>query len=144
MHHEEDSSTLGPYYEALERLKKGKPVVVSKGTKINLNSVALEAGRSAGSIKKSRVVYEQLIQDVKDSARAQIELSEPGRLDLQASKAKTAKAKAQSDEYEEKYKAALARELMLLAQLSEVEQKLKKVTNVHPIRKGNKDSTSHR
>lgn len=47
-------STLQEYYAALERLKANKPTVLPKGSAINNDTVALEAGRKRGSIKKSR------------------------------------------------------------------------------------------
>ncbi len=43
---------LQDYFDALERLKTGKPVNVPKGTKITNDSVSLEAGRKKGTIKK--------------------------------------------------------------------------------------------
>ena len=43
-------SALNEYYATLERLKVNKP----KGSAINNDMVALEAGRKRGSIKKSR------------------------------------------------------------------------------------------
>lgn len=45
------SEFLGEYFEALERLKLGKPLHVPVDTKISNDSVALEAGRSKGAIK---------------------------------------------------------------------------------------------
>lgn len=47
-------SVLNEYYAALERLKVNKPTVLAKGSAINNDTVALEAGRKRGSIKKSR------------------------------------------------------------------------------------------
>ena len=47
-------SALNDYYAALERLKANKPMVLPKGSAINNDTVALEAGRKRGSIKKSR------------------------------------------------------------------------------------------
>lgn len=47
-------SVLNEYYAALERLKANKPTVLPKGSAINNDTVALEAGRKRGSIKKSR------------------------------------------------------------------------------------------
>lgn len=47
-------SALNEYYAALERLKANKPTVLAKGSAINNDTVALEAGRKRGSIKKSR------------------------------------------------------------------------------------------
>lgn len=40
--------------EALERLKANKPIVLPKGSKINLDIVALEAGKGRSSIRKDR------------------------------------------------------------------------------------------
>jgi hypothetical protein len=53
--------SLSDYFEALERLKKGCPKNVPKGTKISKDAVALEAGRGKGSIKKSRKSFGDLI-----------------------------------------------------------------------------------
>lgn len=39
------------YYEALDRLIANKPINVPKGTKINFDTVALEARRGRGAIK---------------------------------------------------------------------------------------------
>ena len=47
-------SALNEYYAALERLKANKPTSLAKGSAINNDTVALEAGRKRGSIKKSR------------------------------------------------------------------------------------------
>ena len=47
-------SAVNEYYAALERLKANKPTVLPKGSAINNDTVALEAGRKRGSIKKSR------------------------------------------------------------------------------------------
>ena len=47
-------SALNDYYAALERLKANKPIILPKGSAINNDTVAMEAGRKRGSIKKSR------------------------------------------------------------------------------------------
>ncbi len=44
-------SSIIKYYEALDRLIKNNPNIVSKGTKISKRSVALEAGVDESSIK---------------------------------------------------------------------------------------------
>jgi hypothetical protein len=51
------SNVLSEYFEALERLTKGRPVNVPKGSKITNDSVSLEAGRKKGTIKKSRPIF---------------------------------------------------------------------------------------
>nr|WP_306823073.1 mechanosensitive ion channel domain-containing protein [Pseudomonas sp. UMAB-08] len=58
------SDSVFQYFEALQRLVEGRPSRVPIGTAITLNAVALEAGKSAGSIKKQRPVYGELIKEV--------------------------------------------------------------------------------
>ena len=47
-------NAIDEYYAALERLKANKPIILPKGSAINNDTVAMEAGRKRGSIKKSR------------------------------------------------------------------------------------------
>lgn len=62
------SSILTEYFEALSRLKSGKPLHVSKGVKITNDSVAMEAGRTKGCIKKSRPIFSGLIEAISIAA----------------------------------------------------------------------------
>ena len=62
---------LDDYFAALERLKKGTSKIVPKGTKITNDAVALEAGRGKGSIKKSRLVFADLIAAIDEAAKTQ-------------------------------------------------------------------------
>ena len=55
------SDPLADYFEALDRLQKGRPRIVPLGTKITNDAVSLEAGRKKGSIKKSRDLFKDLI-----------------------------------------------------------------------------------
>lgn len=57
------SDAMTDYYAALERLKK------RKGARINNDTVAIEAGRKKGSIKKSRPQFTGLIEAI-DAASA--------------------------------------------------------------------------
>ena len=57
-------SSIIKYYEALDRLIKNNPNIVSKGTKISKRSVALEAGVDESSIKISREGHSELIKDI--------------------------------------------------------------------------------
>ena len=52
MQEENINKTLEEYYEALHRLIANTPVNIPKDSKINKDTVALEAGRKRGSIKK--------------------------------------------------------------------------------------------
>jgi phage terminase small subunit len=119
--------TLTVYYEALNRL-------VAKDLKITLNAVAIEAGRSPGSIKKKREVFAPLIREIQIRAKEQRDSAKPGALQVQQAKVKASKARADATDFEAKYKAALARELMLLIAWDEVTQELRKVAKVVPIK----------
>lgn len=120
---------LDDYFDALERLKKGSSKIVPKGTRITNDSVALEAGRGKGSIKKSRSVFVELIAAIDEAAHYQ---AAPERV----SHERIAKAKATADDCRVKLDAALARELCLLRELAEMKKKLAQLTgaNVLPIR----------
>ena len=100
---------LKDYFEALERLKRNKPVNVPKGTRITNDSVSLEAGRKKGTIKKSRPIFRDLVKAI-DAAKAEAnprdELRE--RLD---------EAKAEAARYRTLWEEALAREVSLVKQL---------------------------
>ena len=55
------SATVKEYFAALERLKQNKPQVIEKGSPINKDTVALEAGRKRGSIR-NRPGFEPLLE----------------------------------------------------------------------------------
>jgi len=101
---------LKDYFEALERLKKGKPINVLKGTKITNDSVSLEAGRKKGTIKKSRPIFSDLIEAI--DAAAKVETT-PG----DEMRSKLDEAKDQAARYRVLWEEALAREVSLVKQL---------------------------
>lgn len=119
------------YFDALERLKEGKPVVVPKGTKITNDAVALEAGRGKGSIKKSRSVFADLIGAIDEAAKAQAS-PEIARKD------QLARLKAKVNQYRSDLDAALGRELCLLREVFELKKEIKRLTgkNVIPLLAG--------
>lgn len=100
---------LSDYFEALDRLKRSKPVNVPRGTRITNDSVSLEAGRKIGTIKKSRPIFRDLIEAI-DAAKADAKPSDEieGRL---------AEAKAEAARYRALWEGALAREVSLIKQL---------------------------
>lgn len=124
---------LEDYFEALARLRSGQPIHVPKGVKITNDSVALEAGRGKGSIKKSRAVFSDLIQAIDAAAEEQAKGSNQ-------QKEKLDKAKSTAEQYRRDLEAALARELSLLYELYEVKKRLAKLTgeNVLPLRPARK------
>ena len=101
---------LKDYFEALERLKKGKPINVLKGTKITNDSVSLEAGRKKGTIKKSRPIFSDLIEAIDAAAKVE---TKPG----DEMRSKLDEAKDQAARYRVLWEEALAREVSLVKQL---------------------------
>ena len=61
------SKTVREYIAALERLKQGKPNVISKPYSINKRTVAIEAGRDGGSIR-NRPGMEELIALINEAS----------------------------------------------------------------------------
>ncbi len=101
---------LKDYFDALERLKHGKPVNVPKGTKITNDSVSQEAGRKKGTIKKSRPVFCDLIEAINAAANVESKPTDEMRERLDQAKAEAAKYRALWEE-------ALAREVSLVKEL---------------------------
>ena len=62
MSYNNDGNAEQQFREAFDRLKRGKPAVLSKGTAVTQNNVAREAGRDPSALKESR--YPALIDDI--------------------------------------------------------------------------------
>ena len=120
------SNHISLYFDALQRIVEGKPVRVDIGTAITLNAVSLEAGRSLGSIKKSRPIYAKLIESIMACAAKQNSSITSGRAIKDAAR----RTRVESDKWKDLYHQSLARELMLLHQLDEAEQLLHKSENI--------------
>lgn len=106
---------LKDYFDALDRLKNDKPKNVPPGTKITNDSVSLEAGRKKGTIKKSRLVFSDLIEAI-EAARA-------GVANPQASlQERLAQAKAEIARYRTLWEEALAREVSLVKELWDIKE----------------------
>lgn len=122
------SEILGEYWEALERLKQGKPVHVSVGTKISNDSVALEAKRNKGAIKKSRIIFADLIVAIDIAANEQkiSPIDQRKLLKLQD------EVKALRKDLE----SALGREMSLLYENYQIKKQLNELNgiNIIPIR----------
>lgn len=131
------SQSMADYFDALERLIAGDPRVMAKGTKINNDAVALEAGRGKGSIKISRPIFADLIVAIDRAAEAQAKNSNP-------EKERIEKLKGSVEDYRAKWEAAISREVCLLQEVYELKQHLRKLTgaNILPIRPSGTDATS--
>jgi hypothetical protein len=109
------SDILKDYYDALDRLKRGKPVNVPKSTKITNDSVSLEAGRKKGTIKKSRPMFILLIDAIKAAALEE-------RKPLDGAREQLDQAKAEARRYRVLWEEALAREISLIKELSDARE----------------------
>ena len=112
---------IDEYYKALDRLIHNKPINVPIGTKINNDTVALEAGRKRGSIKKSREIFLDLIDKI-DKVSKKRELQEKEQ------KIKIEKLKNKANDYRILYEEVLNRELMLIERIKFLESELEKLT----------------
>lgn len=131
---------LTDYFEALERLKRGKPINVAKGSKITNDSVSLEAGRKKGTIKKSRPIFSDLIKAIDVAAAAE---SKPG----DEMKGRLDEARREAERYRKLWEEALCREVALVKQLWDERQEWAKekealtgvkVTSIHSRQTGRK------
>jgi hypothetical protein len=111
------------YRDAFERLKAGSPQIVDKNMPINeLNTVALEAGKKIGSLRKSNL--KELCEEI-----LEYEVSETP---LQACARIKQEYKEQRDDNDVLWKNALARELMLKKRLIELEIEIKRLKQKYP------------
>ena len=113
------SDYLADYYDALDRLVKGKPTVVPKSAKINNDNVALEAGRKKGSIKNSRPAFEPLIDAIVTAKKKASNGTDQDKLKLM-------KAKDECQKYKGLWEESLAREVSLLHQIAELKAQVKR------------------
>ena len=115
------SDVILQYETALQRLVENKPNILPLGSKITINNVALEAGRGKGSIRKDRECFDQLREKTKAAAAKQ-------------KKENSAKPNKGAEKlFKDLYHESLARELMLISQIDELDKNLSTLSNVTNI-----------
>lgn len=115
------SEVLQEYEAALQRLIENKPNILPPGSKITINNVCLEAGRGKGSIRKDRACFDQLREKTKTAAAKQ-------------KKDNSAKPNKGAEKlFKDLYHESLARELMLILQIDELDKDLSALSNVTNI-----------
>lgn len=115
-------SAENEYYAALERLKANKPIILPKGSAINNDTVALEAGRKRGSIKKSR--HAALVQAIEFAAQeAGQNVISPAQ-QVEKAKSKTKAVKTDYEQLKEDYEKILEKCNSLLLENFELKQKM--------------------
>ncbi|WP_313390790.1 hypothetical protein [Acinetobacter sp.] len=113
-------SALNDYHAALERLKANKPTILPKGSAINNDTVALEAGRKRGSIKKSR--HAVLIEAIELAAQQVGQNVLSPAQQIEQAKSKTKAVKSDYEQLKEDYEKLLAKCNSLLLENFELRQ----------------------
>ena len=114
-------SALNEYYAALERLKANKPTLLPKGSAINNDTVALEAGRKRGSIKKSR--HAALVEAIELAAQQAGQNKPSVAEQVEKAKSKTKAVKSDYEQLKEDYEKLLEKCNSLLLENFELKQK---------------------
>ena len=115
-------SALNDYYAALERLKANKPIILPKGSAINNDTVAFEAGRKRGSIKKSR--HAALVQAIELAAQQAGQNVLSPTQQIEQAKSKTKAVKSDYEQLQEDYEKLLEKCTSLLMENFELRLKL--------------------
>lgn len=107
------SKTLKNFYDALQRLVDGKPKVITGAYSINNDTVALEAGRKRGTIKKSRPELAELIVAITKAEALRTGQSGNTKIDIRDQKLQEAQERIkalenQLSELKDKYDKQLA------------------------------------
>ena len=110
------------YYAALERLKANKPMVLPKGSAINNDTVALEAGRKRGSIKRSR--HAALVQAIELAAQQAGQNVLSPTQQIEQAKSRTKAVKSDYEQLQEDYEILLEKCTSLLMENFELRQKM--------------------
>lgn len=102
------SKALINLYNALERLKTNIPIHVPKGSKINNDTVALEAGLKRGAVKRSRPELAELLDNIKEAETQRIGKEYNKKNSRIVMQKEALKLKHQLKELQEKYDAQLS------------------------------------
>ncbi|MEB4799401.1 hypothetical protein [Acinetobacter soli] len=114
-------SAIDDYYAALARLKANKPNLLPKDSAINNDTVALEAGRKRGSIKKSR--HTALVEAIEQAANdAGQNMPSPAQK-IEQAKTKTKAVRSDYEQLKEDYERLLEKFNSLLLENFELKQK---------------------
>ena len=94
--------------EALNRLISNTPIRVPKGSKINNDTVALEAGLKRGAVKRSRPELAELLDDIKEAEAKRLGKEYSKKNSKIVMQTETLKLKQQLKELQDKYDTQLS------------------------------------
>lgn len=110
------------FWDALNRILAGKPLIVSRNMPITYDLVALEAGRTRGSIRADRPQFAALRQAVRDAAAAQ--KPPPKKASAQQEKDKLKAKNREIADLKNECDGVRSRELMLVRYIDELEREI--------------------
>lgn len=94
------SKAVKNFEDALQRLIDGKPIIISNPYSINNDTVALEAGRKRGAIKKSRPELSELLTTIAEAEARRTSKNLTEKIDVRDIKLQEAHKKNQMLEAE--------------------------------------------
>lgn len=110
--------SLKEYWDALDNIKKGKPVNVPPGGRITNDQVSIEAGRGRGSIKKSRESYQELIAAIESAENDRQKFSNKDEEKYQ-------RRRTEAERFKLLYQQSVAREISLAKENMELKRKIR-------------------
>ncbi|WEL57613.1 hypothetical protein PZ739_10815 [Pseudomonas kermanshahensis] len=126
---------LKVYWDALSRMEEGIPLIVSPDAEINYDTVALEAGRSRGSLKASRPQHANIRDAIERAAK---EINDARSAGVPVSKAELKRKIKAERERAESFKALsdqiLAREIMLLRHVAKLEKEIDRLEGLRIVK----------
>lgn len=122
------SKALMNLYDALNRLKSNTPLNVQRGSKINNDTVALEAGLKRGAVKRSRPELAELLDDIKEAESNRVGKEYNKNNAKITMQKETLKLKNKLIELQEKYDQQLAQINNLIFENHTLKQELKSYT----------------
>jgi len=115
--------------EAFERLKAGSPIKTEhiglKRSEFTAAKVSWEAGKDRGYLKKSRQKHKQIISSIEAYSKGKSSIEEELVQVKEKAEQDVNEAKKQANLSEELLNLALARELILVSKIKELEQNIK-------------------
>ncbi|ENW31391.1 hypothetical protein PFCIP103579_2397 [Prolinoborus fasciculus] len=125
------SRAIDNFYDALQRLIEGKPKIIVGSYSINNDTVAIEAGRQRGTIKKSRSELADLLIAIAEAEQKRTGHSSSGGMNayevkLQAAQDKIEKLESKLQEIQDKYDKQLAQLNTLSFRNLELQRKVQK------------------
>lgn len=121
-------SPIASYFKALNRICANKPAIVPKGSTITNDLVSVEAGKTKGSIKKSRPAFAALIKEIAEAAAKQ-------KKELNPNDELISKLRDQLADVKQELNDALGREASLVYEIYRLRENLSKLTgeNILPL-----------